>query len=84
MISEEWWQMPELQTGERDILRHLEIGLDDVIQDQTAEIEVEPDMSIANDIDEGLNLGETTTGLVTIRFPLLIPIGSISLTSFVG
>ena len=55
-LGEEGWEFSELQSCERDIFHHLEIRLDDVIEDQTGEISFEGDMPIANHIDEGLEL----------------------------
>ena len=42
--GEECWELPELETSERDILQQLEIGFDDVIQHQTEEIADNPEM----------------------------------------
>ena len=55
-LCEECLELGEPETSEMNIFQHLEISLDDVIQDHTGQIAVEPDMSNSNDIDEGLEL----------------------------
>ena len=52
----EWWELAKILTGQRDILYDLEIGLDDVAQVQTEVMSFEFDVSIGNDIADGVDL----------------------------
>lgn len=69
LLREDGWDLPEHQTGERDIHHTLEITLDDLVQDQTADIAVETDMSISKDINEGLELAGENDGQCDDRLP---------------
>ena len=54
LLGEEGVELPELEARERDLLDHLDAGLQDLVQRQTWEISVEADVSLLNGVYESV------------------------------
>ena len=69
LLGEEGGERAELETRERDVLRHLEICLQDLIQYLAREIAVEQDVPISNDVDEAIQLTVMHNGTLDDSLP---------------